>query len=145
MCGLAAASSRRLQHTSSLQHAPEQQLAAFLTLMGLTALPGQQQLTAPHPAAGVAAVAGPHGLPGATGNQSGDAKAAGGKQTTRKSSSTGKQADPFQGSMHLWRGYGVQRGVPTSISHSQHRVVLAWSESLFVWPHNSSSHSGQVV
>jgi hypothetical protein len=41
MCGLAAFTSRRMQQ-SHLQ-APEQQLTAFLTFMGLPPLPGQQQ------------------------------------------------------------------------------------------------------
>lgn len=41
MCGLAAFASRRMQQ-SHIQ-APEQQLTAFLTFMGLLPLPGQQQ------------------------------------------------------------------------------------------------------
>lgn len=41
MCGLAAFNSRRMQSSSNVQ-APEQQLAAFLTFMGLKPLPGQQ-------------------------------------------------------------------------------------------------------
>lgn len=46
MCGLAAFTSRRLQHTHQhllLQQQAPEQLAAFLTLMGLPPLPGQQQ------------------------------------------------------------------------------------------------------
>ena len=48
MCGLSAFTSRRLQRTH-LQ-SPEQQLADFLTFMGLPPLPGQQQLAVPNAA-----------------------------------------------------------------------------------------------
>jgi hypothetical protein len=42
MCGLAAFAARRMQQHGSHMQAPEQQLAAFLKLIGLKALPGQQ-------------------------------------------------------------------------------------------------------
>jgi len=153
MCGLAAASSRRLQHTSSLQHSPEQQLAAFLTLMGLSALPGQQQLTTPQPAAGAAAAVGSHGLPGATGGQSGDSKAAGGKQTARKHSSTSKQADPLQGSLHVARVWGAMGmpayGLPTSrcatASHSPHSRGCMVGRLVYVAPQQQQSQWSGVL
>lgn len=61
MCGLVAFAKRgsRLQQgaTGTMQ-APEQQLAAFLTFMGLDTLPGHQQLAAQQAAGSTAAAAG---------------------------------------------------------------------------------------
>lgn len=73
MCGLAAFASRRMQ-SSHHSHAPEQQLSAFLTLMGLTPLPGaQQQQQQP----GVAA-----GAPTGTASAGAQSDKAGGKTPT---------------------------------------------------------------
>jgi hypothetical protein len=74
MCGLAAFSSRRMQ--SSPLREPEQQLAAFLAVLGLTPLPGQQ-LAAP-----VVAAAGDAGA-------GSDARAGHGKKSAQKHSSSG--------------------------------------------------------
>lgn len=73
MCGLAAFSSRRMQ---SSPREPEQQLAAFLAVLGLTPLPGQQ-LAAP-----VVAAAGDAGA-------GSDARAGHGKKGAQKDSSSG--------------------------------------------------------
>lgn len=53
MCGLAVFGARRLQSSPLKQ--PEQQLAAFLTYMGLTPLPGHEQILAGDAAAQQAA------------------------------------------------------------------------------------------
>jgi hypothetical protein len=52
MCGLAVFAARRLQSSPLKQ--PEQQVAAFLSHLGLPSLPGQQQLLAGGGGAGVA-------------------------------------------------------------------------------------------
>lgn len=59
MCGLGAFAKRgsRLQQGANMMQAPEQQLAAFLTFMGLEPLPGHQQLAAQQAAGSATAAA----------------------------------------------------------------------------------------
>jgi hypothetical protein len=75
MCSLAAFASRRMQSSSNLQ-APEQQLTAFLTFMGLRPLPGQ------------------HLQATAAGNGMSADAAAGGKKVQQRHTSSG-EASPW--------------------------------------------------
>jgi hypothetical protein len=70
MCGLAVFAARRLQSSPLKQ--PEQQVAAFLSHLGLPPLPGQQQLLAGGGGAAAAAAAGVAG--GAAGHKPGSFK-----------------------------------------------------------------------